>query len=160
MTGEPGKRNAEDGQGRAANEMHQGRAAGISPATLTNWKQRGADGERPFVKFIAAIEKAESQCERTLVQRVIQAAKGPSVTRTERTVKLPSGKTRHETTTESKPGDWHAAAWLLERRFPEQFGRPECRRIAGTAAIEGDAEPREVRVIFVAPDGTETESTV
>jgi hypothetical protein len=40
------------------------------------------------------------------------------------------------TIVETAREDWRAAAWLLERRYPERFGRPG-RRAAEPAAFEG-----------------------
>lgn len=34
------------------------------------------------------------------------------------------------------PKDWKAAAWLLERRFPEEFARPEIRATIASANID------------------------
>lgn len=37
---------------------------------------------------------------------------------------------------EAAPKDWKAAAWILERRFPEEFARPEIRATIATANID------------------------
>ncbi|MFN7587337.1 MAG: hypothetical protein ACK5UQ_02310 [Planctomycetota bacterium] len=37
---------------------------------------------------------------------------------------------------DAAPKDWKAAAWMLERRFPEEFARPEIRATIATANID------------------------
>jgi hypothetical protein len=68
---------------------------GISKQTGYDWLKRGESGEEPFLTFSDAVKKAQALGEYALV-RTIQDA----------TVK-----------------HWQAAAWLLERRFPEKWGR-------------------------------------
>lgn len=75
-------------------------AAGISPETFYDWMRRGLrDGKRDakFRAFRAAVEQARSMAEATLVTRISKAAAN---------------------------GSWQAAAWLLERRSPEQWLKP------------------------------------
>jgi transposase len=68
---------------------------GVSKQTGYDWLKRGEAGEEPFLTFSDAVKKAQALGEYALV-RTIQDA----------TVK-----------------HWQAAAWLLERRFPERWGR-------------------------------------
>lgn len=68
---------------------------GVSKQTGYDWLKRGGNGEEPFLTFSDAVKKAQALGEYALV-RTIQDA----------TVK-----------------HWQAAAWLLERRFPERWGR-------------------------------------
>lgn len=70
-------------------------AAGISYLTYTGWMKRGKDGEEPFQSFLIDVKKAISDAEVRLV-KVIDSA---------------------------SLKEWTAAAWLLERRMPEKFGR-------------------------------------
>lgn len=67
--------------------------AGISPRTLTYWMAKGRAGHEDFVSFVATIEKSERDAEARNVA-VIQTA----ATKT-----------------------WQAAAWWLERKFPESW---------------------------------------
>ena len=71
-------------------------AAGVGASTLRDWRQRGEAGEVPFVAFVATIKRAESAgVERALM--VIRKA--------------------------AAAGAWQASAWLLERRYPADYGR-------------------------------------
>ena len=82
--------------------------AGIGVSTFMGWQKRGrdeqqrrADGERGnpnetrFIDFLESIEVAELIAEDTLISKINDAA------------------SEH----------WQAAAWILERRHPEKYGR-------------------------------------
>lgn len=71
-------------------------AAGIGASTLREWRQRGEAGEAPFAAFVAALKRAE----------------GDGVERALRTIRMAA-----------ESGTWQAAAWLLERRYPADYGR-------------------------------------
>jgi hypothetical protein len=90
--------------------------------------------EWPFVVFAVAVEKALAEFEARNVAIIQRAASGAPAQ---------DGRPAVEPT-------WTAAAWLLERRFPELYGRSEARikqamevtlRPAGTS---GDAAPLTV----------------
>ena len=69
--------------------------AGISHTTFYNWLERGRQGEEPFLAFLEAVEKAEAQAVVSKVAIIKEAAE--------------------ET--------WQAAAWWLERKRPDDWGR-------------------------------------
>lgn len=85
--------------------------AGISKNTLYDWMKRGARekeritgtnrkpkaGEAPFVQFSDAIEKAMADAEVRDVLIIANAAKE----------------------------NWQAAAWRLERKYPDRWGRKD-----------------------------------
>lgn len=68
---------------------------GISYATFHNWMKRGEAEEAPYVDFFKAIKEAEGEGAYTLLQKINTAANE----------------------------SWQAAAWILERRYPEMYGR-------------------------------------
>jgi hypothetical protein len=81
---------------------------GISRSTLYDWLRRGErvaeademgiaipDEDFPFAEFTIAVQKALAEWESEQLQAIAEA-----------------GKT-----------DWRASAWLLERRFPQEYGR-------------------------------------
>lgn len=68
---------------------------GISKQTGYDWLKRGENGEQPYLTFSDAVKKAQALGEYALV-RIVQNASLKS---------------------------WQAAAWLLERRFPDRWGR-------------------------------------
>lgn len=76
-------------------------AAGIAPRTLRLWMARGdpsreRKADAPYREFRAAVERAEVEVEAILVGRINQA---------------------------SAKGSWQAAAWLLERKWPDRYIR-------------------------------------
>lgn len=102
---------------RAGNYLETAAAyAGISKKTLHEWMRRGrretervekAEGrarvrkkEAPFVEFLHSVEKALAEAE---VRDVILIGKAAEV-------------------------NWQAAAWRLERKFPDRWGRRERQR--------------------------------
>lgn len=101
-------------------------AAGIDDSTFQRWLRRGEKAakarelkpeEKPFREFCAAVKKARAVGKITLVQRIENASVGD----------------------ELNPADWKAAAWLLERMHPHQFGRKYIRIEA--APVAGDGTP-------------------
>ena len=70
--------------------------AGISYELLRQWMRRGEQEARgEFVVFLAALKRAESEA----CMKALEAINGAMETR------------------------WQAAAWMLERRYPEDWGR-------------------------------------
>jgi transposase len=82
-------------------------AAGISERTLRRWLQdaRRRGEESPFWPFLAALKKAEAEAVVSALTFINRAA---------------------------RKGAWQAAAWWLERRYPEHWGRQrdEIRKLA------------------------------
>jgi hypothetical protein len=73
--------------------------AGVSRTTLQNWLLAGGrNGGAEFVKFNNDVRKAQAEAEHSGI-RIIKAA--------------------------AKAGQWQAAAWLLERKNPERWGRQD-----------------------------------
>ncbi len=69
---------------------------GLGEGTYYKWKVRGRDhDEEPFSSFVKAVDLAEAQAVNRNITLIQKAA------------------------TEQ----WQAAAWYLERRYPESFGR-------------------------------------
>lgn len=74
------------------------RAAGISESTFYRWRERGekARGGK-FREFWEALKRAEAEAEQRLVERILSASSDT----------------------------WQAAAWILERRYPDRWGRKD-----------------------------------
>jgi hypothetical protein len=82
---------------RAGNYIETAAAyAGIAKDTLYAWLRRGAAGTEPeYSEFAAAVEQALASAETRDVALIGQAAEK----------------------------EWQAAAWRLERKFPDRWGR-------------------------------------
>lgn len=70
-------------------------AVDIDPRTIYDWRSRGLiECSGIYYQFSQALMRARAKSEATLVACIASAAKT----------------------------DWRAAAWILERRFPDQYG--------------------------------------
>ena len=87
--------------------------AGISEQTFYSWMSRGREGEALYEEFLEAVEKAEAH----------------SVVRNVAIIQRAADET------------WQAAAWWLERKRPDEWGRRQ-RYDIGTS----EAQPMEVIV--------------
>jgi transposase len=109
--------------------------AGIDRQTFFNWLDRGAsaakvireggevpDEEMPYVAFSQAVEVAISEHVAYNLARIKLAAKGIVGQKT-----LEDGSTVPFVLV--RP-EWQAAAWILERKYPDEFGRKD--RVAAT----------------------------
>ena len=79
--------------------------AGIDEATFYRWMERGAsEDEGIYCEFRKAVERAKSQAEVRDLALIDKAAQN---------------------------GSWQAAAWKLERKFPQKWGRVNRTEISG-----------------------------
>lgn len=93
--------------------------AGISERTLHYWRARGREQRSGvYAEFLAAFDRAVAEFEVEAIGLISKAAQDP----------------RH----------WCAAAWLLERRIPQRWARPEI-QVAHFAVTE-DQGPRVIRM--------------
>jgi len=115
--------------------------AGISEHTIYHWKRRGKElsesgavnkSQMKYLKFFNAVKKAEAEYILQALVLIHRAASGGDIIKeTRRTygnIKRADGSIQQVLKTEvitEKPSipQWQAAAWLLERRHPEEFGR-------------------------------------
>jgi hypothetical protein len=100
-------------------------AVGISTSTFHSWIVRGENGEAEFQEFSASCARARSTAKIKLVKVLVDAAKL----------------------------DWRAASWLLERQWPNEYGR------AWREPLVGEADKPEigVKIVMSQTDGTEKE---
>ena len=100
--------------------------AELDTTTLYDWLRKGrvdrkmGNPDTAHARFSLAIEKAMADAETTLAALIYRAARGQ----------------------EGAQAQWQAAAWLLERKHPDKWGRRARLDIGGT---EG-AEPMRVVV--------------
>lgn len=106
------------------------RLAGIHPNTGWEWLRAGNEepDEHPeYARLVADVEAAEARCELAMLEMVQAAAFS------------------------KEPQTWQAAMTLLERRWPDRFGRRD------TTVIEGGASPLQVKAqsILLDPEAQE-----
>ena len=101
--------------------------ANVSPSTAYEWFQRGL-GEDPrgrgssraFAEFAESLTRARAEAELREMRAIVKAA---------------------------AEGDWRAAAWRLERRYPKQYGRQQ--RVEHSTA---DGKPLKVDISILSDD--------
>lgn len=82
--------------GVGATREHAYQYAGISHETFYNWMEKGEAGKPPYVEFFDAVKNTEAKAVVGWLAHIETAARA---------------------------GNWQAAAWKLERRYPKMFGR-------------------------------------
>lgn len=131
------------------------RMAGIGYSTLRSWvnraeaelerlkkpKTRPKQSEQIYLEFLEALQRAEAEGENTNADIVGEAARGGQiVTKTEKYQKRVFDKKSQsfvvieetETTkVETAAPDWRAAAFILERRHPDRWGRQVKTELSG-----------------------------
>lgn len=97
--------------------------AGIGTTTFYRWMEKGAEDDAPqmYRDFREAVESANATAEVRDVALITQAAQS---------------------------GTWQAAAWKLERKFPQRWGRFQRTEITGRdgGPIEVDAASIERKI--------------
>ena len=84
-------------------------ACGIVSTTLYRWMKRGErQPDGPYGEFCRALKRADLEAELAGLRQIKEAAQN---------------------------GDWRAAAWMLERRYPEKWGRRRARRNEGEGEL-------------------------
>lgn len=80
-------------------KKHAANEAGVSDRLMHQWLERGESGEEPYASFLDDVEQAIAHDAKRNQAVISQAAVGKA------------------------KGDWKAAAWNLERKFPRLYGR-------------------------------------
>jgi sirohydrochlorin ferrochelatase len=85
-----------------ANRMLAAQAAGISRWSFHQWTTRGREDtdagvESPYTRFLDMVETAEAVWAQRLIERIETASMDTS--------------------------QWRAAAWMLEKKFPDEYAR-------------------------------------
>jgi len=70
--------------------------AGITEACFYFWLEKGAKGQQPYLEFFDAVKKTEGRAAVSWLAKIEHAA---------------------------SEGTWQAAAWKLERRYPQDYGK-------------------------------------
>jgi hypothetical protein len=113
-------------------KQHAAQAAGVSARAVDEWLKLGRDGDKRYAEFACDVD-------RTIAEDAIRNLAVVSA------AALKTGK-----------GDWKAAAWLLERKYPKLFGRGAEPAVGVTFDSGGGGEdgeqPQKTRVEFYIPD--------
>ena len=98
-------------------------SVGIGVSTYFEWLKKGEEGRQPYAEFTEAIKKAESEAHVNYVAIVASHA----------------------------PTQWQAAAWWLERRFPQLWGRRDRLDIKGEIVAEKKVDKIEEKFSHMSP---------
>lgn len=93
--------------------------AGINQGTFYDWLRKGREGREPYAEFSKAIAGARAVCMDSMLSLINEHALDPK--------------------------NWRAAAWILERQFPDDFGETLTVRVNAEVAKELGAFLNECR---------------
>lgn len=121
---------------RAGNYIETaGALVGVSKQALYKWLRRGARAREGLHReFVDAVVKALAEAEDRMLAVVEKAASGYPVERVKETIDQMGGVVRE--TVKTHEFAWQAAAWRLERKHPERWGRRERATLEVTGGIE------------------------
>lgn len=99
--------------------------AAISKVTLYDWLRRGKRrGRGPMFEFAEQVEQAMALFELEAINGIGEAARGEKIGEAP-----PGGKQKR------RAGQWQAWAWLMERKYPDRYGRRDHVEHTGTTSI-------------------------
>ena len=127
--------------------------AGISTSTFQLWKQKGQEQVRgQYSDFSAHLKKAEADYRAYYLKTIQDAAKESSVETRKTTRTAGDGDDQKVTFQEvveiTRPPRWTAAAWLLERKYPEQYS---LKYLDVTARVTNTEPPPPMHLVIVDP---------
>ena len=96
--------------------------AGIGKTTYYEWMEKGENGDPVYIGFAEAMRDALAQCEMKLVMAIDKHAVGRAAQFDKENVRLIQ---------DGIPPDWKAAAWMLERKFPDRWGKRDQVKVFG-----------------------------
>ena len=101
--------------------------AGVDETTFYTWKRKGkAATFGPYHQFYQALRKAEIMGQAALLKNINDASAGGQTIVTTRVTTGPDGQVIKTIVHQRQAlPDWKAAAWILERRYPAEWGRKE-----------------------------------
>lgn len=102
-------------------------SVGVPKSTWRNWLAKGREGIEPYAAFLEAMESAKAAFAAGAVRKIAAAGEF----------------------------DWHPLAWLLERRFPHQFGRRQALELAGSVGVKAEIvtpPPKAIVSIIADPE--------
>ncbi len=123
------------------------KAAGIDHATYDRWLVKAEQNKSSiYAKFAEAVKRAESEAETRNVLLIAKMAAGGSPVR--RTTRYDRQGNVVAVDEQLAQPNWQAAAWLLERKNPERWGRRERQEV-----VYPDGAPQPTFIIR-GPNGT------
>ena len=126
--------------------------AGIGQSTFHKWKSQGqAARSGLFREFVDKLKKAEAEFRAHHLKKIQDAANESSVETRKTTRTAGDGddqKTFQEVVEITRPPTWTASAWLLERKYPEQYS---LKHLDVTARVTNTEPPPPMQLVIVDP---------
>ena len=125
------------------------RLLGVNGTTFNDWVRKGRALEpgdpHPYRQLAEILDTADLLFERACLDSIFESAQE----QTEKIITEGNGTYIEKTIT--RPGDWKARAWLLEKRFPKKYGDRRHVEVEGTITLEAaltaiahDKEPKKL----------------
>jgi hypothetical protein len=101
---------------------------GIASTTVQEWMRRGSGTDKarrptgPYAAFAAQVRQKAAQFEAACVARITEASRGGQLLSRRTTTHKNGDVTTEEHYT--RP-EWTASAWILERSYPDRWGRKD-----------------------------------
>ena len=96
-------------------------ASGVSISSLNDWRARGEAGESLFAGLLVRLKVAEANGIARALESIRSASEG---------------------------GAWQASAWILERRYPADYGRRSEVAVTAQATTEGATESSAIVLLL------------
>lgn len=114
---------------------HAAEAAGVTEFAFDDWMRRGGEGEKPFAAFVEKVRRVQAE-DAIRSQSIITRAQLGHI-----------------------EGDWKAASWNLERKYPKLYGQAAIHAAAavtlrGGHAATGEDNTETTTVQFYLPDNS------
>ena len=127
--------------------------AGISTSTFQLWKQKGQEQARgQYSDFSDELKSAEADFRAHHLKKIQDTANASSVETRKTTRTAGNGDDQKVTFQEvveiTRPPTWTASAWLLERKYPEQYS---LKHLDVTARVTNTEPPPVMKIVIVDP---------
>jgi len=124
-------------------------SAGVSESAFYDWLKRGERKESTvFLEFSENIKSAKLEYKKGLLRKMLAASTEKQVTVEEKRRYDADGKLiAREVIQKSAPPPWQPIAWLLERRYRDEFGRYDRLSVDSHAEVSGEVKIKDEREI-------------